>query len=265
MLLRTLLLNTLVILFLGYFCPALSESSDKHYIQSSFQALRAEKNGQITSRLELNSEVSVIGQSDGWSSVEIKGVVRRNAVGGRDKSDGSGRELFIATSEQMVWSKPYDGRVVARPERGVVVELVEDKGDWLQVSIKGWLPSSVLSKTTTTAEKALSFISVDGKKVTFIKKSETVPRSRAELELSVKNSSQRTIKSWEAILIGRNSSGKVLIRTKASNPDANTPPGGSGKITYYFDRGDRIYRTLFDYSLESISFELFKPDIIFAD
>ncbi|MCB0346246.1 MAG: hypothetical protein KDD66_14100 [Bdellovibrionales bacterium] len=171
--------------------------------------------------------------------------------------------LYVQSSNQKLFKVPQ-GAILATLDANTPVKVVEDKQEWVKVSVEGWVRRNVLinraaGPATTSAAKPISlaeYIVEDSRK--------TDPKGpkKVNLTLKVKNNTNRIVKSWRAIMTVQDPvTNQVLFSISVSHDDANISPGKIGQVQYYWDWGEKQYDILLNNYPDNMKISLFRLEV----
>lgn len=179
---------------------------------------------------------------------------------------GEASETLYVKPEKENLRKAPNGSKIGEIGQGVKLRILEKKGDWIKVSVEGWIwKKSTISKL----EQVKKLKSASGKKLELVDfdvkdlpVNTNVSRYSAEavLTLYVINNTTKRIKAWRALVVIKNAFGDVLFRTRLTDGTANIAIGGTEKASFRWKDNQFIagepYDKILSYSKENLKIEL---------
>ncbi len=140
-----------------------------------------------------------------------------------------------------------------------------EKEEWVKIKIYGWVKKSQLKgsnkrnnkiyKPESTSSSPIDLINVNIKEA---KRDILGHPSAIIFELRVKNVSRNTISSWSAILVIKDENDRILAKTLATHDDANLKPLEEGKVSFFWEKGDKEYQSLISTKKDNLKVTLHK-------
>ncbi|MCB0358532.1 MAG: hypothetical protein KDD44_02820 [Bdellovibrionales bacterium] len=170
--------------------------------------------------------------------------------------------VFVDSPGQVLRTAPM-GASIARLEKNTEVTVEGEDGDWIKVSITGWIRrAAVAARREAPAQStALRQVEITEFQISREERTANSPERKALLVLTVKNSGRSDVRSWKGILVVQDSPTDVLFTTRVSHPDANLKPGETGEVKFYWNEGESQYRKLLDTPKENILLRLLQVEI----
>ena len=145
--------------------------------------------------------------------------------------------------------------------------VVEKKGNWIKVSVEGWIwqasttddLASIAKAATDRNGPSLELVDFETKHLPV---DVNVSRFSAEvvLTLKVRNNTQERIKAWKAVIIIKNAFGDLLFRVQLTDGTANIAPGQTRGASFSWEDNQFIdgepYDKLVAYSKENMRVQL---------
>jgi hypothetical protein len=148
---------------------------------------------------------------------------------------------------------------------GAPVKVLEHKGDWVRVSVEGWVRETLLSKAAMSKD-SVQVAAEKGDSPLVVAKYNAKPveneggEKRIALTLMLKNTTSATVSSWSGILVAIKD-GKVLVREPLSQDRTSIAPGATGEASFYWDVSEKPYSVLKDSPADSLDFQLLKTKV----
>lgn len=175
-------------------------------------------------------------------------------------------ELYIKPEKENLRATP-NGSKIGEIEQRAKLKVIDRKGDWIKVSVEGWIWKN---STTNNLEKIKKLSKViSGKNLELVDFdikglpiNTSVSRYSAEavLTLYVKNNTSRKIKGWKILIGIKNSFGDTLFHTRLTNGMSNIDPGETEKASFSWEDNqfiaDEPYDKILAYSKENLKIEM---------
>ncbi len=174
--------------------------------------------------------------------------------------------LYVKPEKENLRATP-NGSKIGEIDRGAKLKVLDKKGDWVKVSVEGW----IWKNSTTSNLEQIKKVSkgASGKKLELVDfdvkglpVNTDVSRYSAEavLTLYVKNNTSKRIKAWKALVVIKNGFGDILFRTRLTDGTANIAPGATEKASFSWEDNqfisDEPYDKIMAYSKENLKIEL---------
>ena len=173
--------------------------------------------------------------------------------------------LYVKPEKENLRKAP-NGSKIGEIDQGVKLRILDKKGDWIKVSVEGWIWKK---STTSKLDQVKKLKSASGKKLELVNfdvkglpVNTDVSRYSAEavLTLYVKNNTTKRIKAWKALVVIKNAFGDVLFRTRLTDGTANIAIGETEKASFSWEDNqfivDEPYDKILSYSKENLKIEL---------
>ena len=143
------------------------------------------------------------------------------------------------------------------------VKILEEKEDWLRVSVEAWLPKEAVGdlgsvespSTQIGGADTTSILSVNSFSIKVVSAGLKIPRSY--LELSIKNSSSKEIRSWIAFLVAYGPNGERLFKETISDDKTLLKPGEATELSFFWTPQEQVpYNVLTGMNSDALSFKL---------
>lgn len=193
-------------------------------------------------------------------------------VGTGIAQEQNGELLYVKVESENLRAAP-DGEKLGTLAQGTQLTVVETKGNWVRVSVEGWIwLASTTDDLASIAEAAVTREGPDLELVDFETKRLPVNydasrySAEAVLTLMVKNNTSQRIKAWKGLLIVKNAFGDVLFRVRLTDGTANIAPGQIAEASYSWEDNqfidDEVYDKLVAYSKENLRLDLTEVQLI---
>jgi hypothetical protein len=180
--------------------------------------------------------------------------------------------IYINVESENLRAAP-EGQKLGTLAHGTRLMVLETDGDWVKVSVEGWIwRASTTSDRVSSAKVTTARSGPDLELVSFQTKRLPVDYEasrfspEAVLELSVRNNTSQRIKAWKALLTVKNAFGDVLFRVRLTDGTANIESGQSKKASFGWEDNQFIdgepYDKLVAYSKENLRLELTEIQLI---
>lgn len=169
-------------------------------------------------------------------------------------------QLYVQSANQKLLTAPH-GASLATLSANTPAVMVEDKGDWVKVSIEGWVRRNTLTSRAAQVAAPSSGQPIELASYT-VERKEEKGQKKVDLTLKVKNNTSSTVSSWRAIMtVQDRSTNQVLFSISVSHDDANIAPGKTGEVTYYFDWSEQQYDILLNNYPNNLKISLFRVEV----
>ncbi len=161
--------------------------------------------------------------------------------------------LIVNENGEAVRSSP-GGSLIGTINKKVRVKKVEQRGDFIRVSIDGWIREGGLSSEETVSKAPVeqSVLAVVSYEIRRLTKNETGDAPRVLVKLRVKNQGGTVIPKWSAFLVAQNGQGRELLRSVVSGGEKGLQPQEVQEYNFYWKSGEKEYDALVSESPESI-------------
>ena len=161
-----------------------------------------------------------------------------------EEGDTTGR--YIGLPQQPLCSSP-GGPKKGDLFLGTPVTTAETRGEWIHVTVDGWVRVNSLSSGVPAAyapasedDGLITLVSFSVKEV-----SDGVPRPRLYLRVHLKNRTKEKIVRWSAFLIATyKDQEEELFRETVSDDRNPLPPEGEADVQFYWEVGETPYHVL---------------------
>ncbi len=172
--------------------------------------------------------------------------------------------LYVQSANQKLFKVPH-GVPLATLQANTPVKVVEDKNEWVKVSVEGWVRRNILvnrAVRSTNPAASLQPLTLHQYVVQDSRKTDPNGPKKVDLILRVKNNTERTVSSWRAIMTVQDpTTNQVLFSISVSHADANIPPGKIGEVKYYWDQGEKQYDILLNNYPNNLKISLFRLEV----
>lgn len=153
------------------------------------------------------------------------------------------------------------GPLLAQIIQNAPVKIVDQKEEWTQVTITGWVKDRDLVRGAGNKSTRPKINSADLAKtqITLIKanvrdaKQDLIGNAGAiVVELFVKNDGASIIPSWTGVLVIEDQQNRVLVRNSITHNNANLNPGDEGSVSFYWEKGDESFEKLINTNKDSL-------------
>ncbi len=173
-------------------------------------------------------------------------------------------EIHYVTRPRLPLCVEPGGSPRAELNIGTPVKTFERRGDWVRVSVDGWVRSSLLSKQVMTkdaivvsAEEAIHLLGIVDQRVVL---AEEEGVRKVVLKLTLKNLSAGSISSWSGILAVLKGS-QVLFHAPLSQDKASIPAGETGEAAFHWDETEAPYAALKANASGGLDFRLLRVKV----
>ena len=142
----------------------------------------------------------------------------------------------------------------------VIVERTQ--GDWALIRLQTWVSKDALGKkeevnkaSPVAGNPSLAILSIEKFSLEPIKEGGRV--KRVYLNLTLKNNSPNTIKSWRGLLVGQSES-NVLFREQIADNTKTIEAGKTGDLRFFWQPNEEPFSHLVETPLEKLKLELYK-------
>lgn len=136
------------------------------------------------------------------------------------------------------------GNVLGELNSLAVLKVLEPKGEWSKVELRGWVRTKSLTTASMAAkgaqtEEVITVVAYEIKDKDFSAKDK-----RRQLSVRVKNSSQSFISSWLGFLVSKDFTGKLVMQESIADQQANLEPGAEKELNFIYSPADKQYTSL---------------------
>ncbi len=128
------------------------------------------------------------------------------------------------------------------------VQIIEERGAWVKVRTEGWVrKNSVATSEKTINPKNATALNESGfaLKSYFVRyESSKGDSPRMYVDLTLANFTKKPIYRWRALLVGKDTSGKLLFSEVITDDSADFKPGETKKVSFYWKNGEAPYEPL---------------------
>ena len=170
-------------------------------------------------------------------------------------------EIYVGAEKENLRATPK-GAVVGELVRGTRMQVIEEKGSWVKVSVEGWIwkESTATVKPEAHGSTAEPLELVSFNKVYLAKDIKNGQFSdKVYLSVKVKNNTNARISGWRGVLILSNGFGDTVFRGRLTDGTANIKPGGVAEAGFSWEDNQFIKDEPFDklmaYSVENLAAE----------
>jgi len=169
----------------------------------------------------------------------------------------------VSSASEALRSYP-GGPLVATLQRNTKVKLLEQKEDFVKISLEGWIKVNSLalegeaSSTPEVSKAAAEPFELTGYEIKELSASDTGDKKRIVLSLKLKNLTDKPVKEWEGLLVVQGPKGDVLFRSGVSSSGEPLSPQGTGSVSFNWKEGEKEYEELSRYSVDQIKVLLLK-------
>ena len=180
--------------------------------------------------------------------------------------------LYVKVKSENLRAAPK-GQKLGTLAQGTQLTVLESKGNWVRVSVEGWIwqPSttntlaSIATAAATRKGPDLELVDFETKRLP-VNYDASRYSAEAVLTLMVKNNTSQRIKAWKGLLIVKNAFGDVLFRVRLTDGTANIAPGQIAEASYSWEDNqfidDEVYDKLVAYSKENLRLDLTEVQLI---
>lgn len=171
-------------------------------------------------------------------------------------------DLYVQVKSENLRVLP-NGAIIGELVQGTKLNIKEEKGNWVKVSVDGWIwkPSTseeiIASTKNTPSTPKLELIDFDVEQVT---DSGLISFPKVKLTLHVKNNTSKRISAWRVVLVVKNSFGDQLLKGKITDGTANIFPGEIGEASFAWEDNPFLdgepYDKLTAYSKENLKLSM---------
>jgi hypothetical protein len=172
--------------------------------------------------------------------------------------------VYATTIDEALRGTP-GGSQLGSVRGGIPMRKLEVRGDWLRVSVEGWVKAANISEAPPQPPAARSAAAPpEGQLKAVGFEIETLARSgfgdpaRVKVVLKIENQSAAVATDWSALLVAQTAAGEILTRTRIANGKDPIQPGATGEVIYYWGENEEAYDALANRKKEELRFSLYQ-------
>jgi|GEM_PF-4172786 len=175
------------------------------------------------------------------------------------QDEGKEETRFVTADQAWLHSAPGAARI-GSALRNAPVKVGQERGRWTHVQFDAWV------KTTDIGVAKSSLGSSQGKSaeldiVSASIKTHEDKSAEIFLTLVIANKTNRTIKSWDGLLVAETKDSTVLFTTQVLDDAANLGPGKSKDVVFSWTAQEEPYNSLTSFKAEDLELYLKKVEI----
>lgn len=176
---------------------------------------------------------------------------------------GAESKSAVVDQDDQILRESPNGTVLTPLRRGTPVRILEEKEDWVKVSIDGWMRSASLraaqQKSTANPAAVAAPVSVVGFSI------EKTPGAgsklaQAQIVLKIRNNLSLPLAAWKAILVVQKHSGELLFSSAVSD-DRPFAAGSTAEVKYYWEDGEEQYTKLTTTAADQLKVNLLNVEV----
>lgn len=145
------------------------------------------------------------------------------------------------------------GELLGVMQRNVKVKPGEKKGDWVKVTVEGWMRDVELGQRQAhnLSPAAVAPLEVVGFELRAVSKDQTGDVARVQLKIRLQNKTNAVVSGWSGTLMIADSFGNTLVRTPVEGGTDVIKPQSANEFNFYWKEGEDEYRLLSAYAKDS--------------